>query len=65
MARLRIQYDRDLIRVDGWLSKGQAVFRIPAGGHVEIYSCTDGSPAVICRDRNGTSKPMRVEDEAV
>jgi hypothetical protein len=65
MARLRIDYDGKLLKIDGWLSHGQASFHVPADGQVEIYKCTDGSPAVICRDRNGVSKPMRVEDEAV
>ncbi len=62
MPKLRIDYDGQMMKIHGWLDQGPAMFSIPRGGHIEIFQCTDGSPEVVCRDRHGVSKPMRVEE---
>lgn len=62
MERLRIEYDGETVIITGWLRDGPAMFSIPRGGSVELFQCTDGSVALVCRDRNGVSKPMRVEE---
>lgn len=62
MARIRVEYDGKIVTIDGWLSGGPATFVIPRGGHIEMFKCSDGSVGLVCRDRNGMSKPMRVEE---
>ncbi len=63
MARVEVQYDGSLFQVTGWLPNGPAMFNIPRGGTVELFAC-NGAIEVVCRDRHGVSKPMRVEDQA-
>lgn len=61
MARVQIEYDGSLFKVTGWLPEGPALFSVPRGGHVELFPC-EGRVEVVCRDRKGVSKPMRVEE---
>jgi hypothetical protein len=62
VAGLYLEYDGQVVTVTGWLKDGPAMFSIPRGGSVELFRCTDGSAALVCRDRHGVSKPMRVEE---
>lgn len=62
MPRLKVDYDGEMLRLTGWLPSGPALLRIPGGGQVELRR-NEGEWQVICRDRKGTVKPLRVSEE--
>jgi len=62
MARIEVDYEGDVLTLRGWLP-GEAALNVPRGGAVEMYLGEDDNVCLVCRDRHGSVRPMRVEAE--